>query len=92
MENLANFFFNHDFQFCPGTNWPCWFLIIELKEAGIGVWYGVSKEAEDGQRLPALQATPEPAVRLFQGWPTGHKRVGYGKESERFTLKSNRII
>jgi hypothetical protein len=38
MENLANFFFNHDFQFCPGTNRPCWFLIIELKEAGIGVW------------------------------------------------------
>jgi hypothetical protein len=29
----------------------------------------VSKEAEDGHRPPTLQATPEMAARLLQGWP-----------------------
>jgi hypothetical protein len=65
----ANFFFNHDFQFCTGTNRPCWFLIIDLTEAGIGVKRRVSKGVEVGCRLPALRTTPETAIRLLQGWP-----------------------
>jgi hypothetical protein len=69
MANLAIFFFYHGFLFCPGMNQPCRFLIIELTEAGIGVWHGVSKEAEDEHRPLILQATPEKAVRMFQGWP-----------------------
>jgi hypothetical protein len=69
MANLANFFFYHGFLFVPGMNRPCRLLIIELTEAGIGVWHGVSKEAEDQHRLLTLQATPEKAVRMFQGWP-----------------------
>jgi hypothetical protein len=37
----------------------------------IGVRRGVSKVVEDGRSPPTLHAaTPEPAVRPFQGWPT----------------------
>jgi hypothetical protein len=41
---------------------------------------GVSKGVEDGHRMPALwAATPETAVRPFQGWPpAGHRRVRHG--------------
>jgi hypothetical protein len=42
-----------------------------------GVRRGVSKVVEDGSRPPALRAaTPETAIRTFQGWPpTGHGKV-----------------
>jgi hypothetical protein len=46
-----------------------------------GLWHGVCNGLEDGQKLLALwAATPEMAVRHFEGWPpTGHRRVGHGE-------------
>jgi hypothetical protein len=43
----------------------------EPKNVSIGVRRGVSKGIEDSRRpLPSRWATPETAVKLFQGWPT----------------------